>query len=63
MKNLKSFFQTMLFFIVLIFLVEYFFTFGLQVPGWNAAVQTLRSILPSVLVVFFVFFFREVYRK
>ena len=63
MKNLKSFFQTFVFFVVLIFSVEYFISFGLQMPDWNAAMQTLKTVLPSVLVVFFVLFVREVYRR
>ncbi len=63
MKNLKSFFQTFVFFVILIFSVEYFISFGLQMPDWNAAMQTLKTVLPSVLVVFFVLFVREVYRR
>ena len=63
MKNLKFFFQTMIFFIVFIVLVEYLFAYGLQAPAKAGTLQILKSVLPTALVVFFLFFMREVYRR
>jgi hypothetical protein len=63
MKQLKPFFQVFAIFVALIFLVEYLFSYGFHQISWALLWENFVSILPGILVVFFVFFIREIKRK
>ncbi len=63
MKKIKTFLQEFAIFFVLIFLAEYYFAYGFNQLSWSLLFENLISILPTVIVVFVIFFFREIVRK
>jgi hypothetical protein len=63
MRRLNSFFRVFVIFVVIIFSVEYFFSYGFHKISWALLLENFISILPSIIVVFFVFYIREIKGK